>query len=1159
MLRIVVGKKTRTMRAEFQGLAKPNQALNDVSVRRSLFKGSAWRISRWIIIATTFLALLFVGATAAVVLTLRHRLVEHEKADLRNLAQVLAQELDRSFQSVELARQTLSVDIARLELSNPHDFNLHMSSEDVQETLKSNVAALPHISELGIAGTEGEFVNSTESTTRSANSFLNTDAASRFRSAPDLKAAVGQPAKAPATGEITLNIARKFSDSQGQFLGTINAVMHLDYFERYFESIRPERISSISMFREDGILLARFPRKASAIGKRFPILGKETFSGSSGESRQTSPIDGTDKLVAARKLLHNPVVIVVTSNVKEAMEIWREASFYLVGAAIIVLLAIGIVVLRGIRRLSSTINVQNAQFSSAINNTSKGLLIFDEFARIVVCNEGYRRMYDMPVNLTQPGGALKDLLEYRKSNGTFRGDPVAYQLEVMESIGRGERTEHTLRATDGRTIRVVNEPVPGGGYISTHEDVTESILREESFRLLFDNNPVPMWVFDVETFKFLAVNDAAIAQYGYEREQFLELSVLDIRPVEDRAYFGNYVKSMSKKDSGRSIRRHLLADGSVIEVLGYSHPLNYDGKEARLVAGVDVTDQRTAEADLRRTQKFLDTVIENVPLPIIVKEVPAGAVDANDCNVTLVNRATETLFGVMRDDWIGKSVRDVCQDEFGSLAAEHDSRALTMDEALVSGDHAISTTAGATKLVTSQRVAIRNDEGIPEYLVVLLEDVTERRGAENRIAYMAHHDRLTDLANRSAFDECFAATIANAAEQGKHVAVMCLDLDGFKEINDLHGHSTGDQVLREVAARLALTATGAFVARFGGDEFMLITADDAEGNISRTLAAQLLAAIAEKFEVDGHTLHVGSSIGIAVYPKHGADTKTLLANADLALYRAKGHERGTAQYFNSEMDVQVRERRAMQEDLRQAISGGEFSLHYQPQVTMNREITGYEALARWNSPKYGNVSPGVFIPLAEESGLIVQLGEWILGEACREAASWPEPKKIAVNISPRQFQQGNLPEVVLATLFQTGLAPSLLELEITEGVLIDDFARAVSILQRLKALGVDIALDDFGTGYSSLSYLHSFSFDKIKIDRAFVMDLECNRHSMAIVRAVIGLGRSLGIPILAEGVETEEQLSLLGREGCDAVQGYLTGRPQAADALFRANPSRRTA
>lgn len=1145
------------MRAEFQGLATSDQALSDVSVRRSLFRGSAWRISRWIIIATILLALLFVGATAAVVVTLRHRLVEHEKADLRNMAMVLAHETDRTFQSVELAHQALSVDIAQLGISNPHDFNLHMSSEDVRDTLKSSIAALPHFSELGIAGTEGEFVNSTSAAATSAHRFLNTDAASRFRSNLDLKVAVSTPVKTPATGEITLNIARKFLDSRGQFLGTINAVVYVDYFERYFESVHPERISSISMFREDGTLLARFPRKASAIGKRFPLLGKETFSGNSGEARQTSPIDGTDKLVAARKLTHNPVVIVVTSNVKEAMAIWREATFYLVGVAIVVLLAIGIVVLRGARRLSSTINVQNAQFSSAINNTSKGLLIFDELARIVVCNEGYRRMYGMPVALTQPGCALNDLLEYRKANGTFSGDSVAYQREVMDTIGRGERTEHTSRATDGRTIRVVNEPIPGGGYISTHEDVTESILREGSFRLLFDNNPVSMWVFDVETFRFLAVNDAAIVQYGYEREEFLKLSVLDIRPVEDREHFGNYVKSMSTKDSGRSIRRHLRADGSVIEVLGYSHPLSYDGKEARLVAGVDVTDQRTAEADLRRTQKFLDTVIENVPLPIIVKQVPAGTIDANDCNVTLVNRATEALFGVMRDDWIGKSVRDVCQDEFGNLAAEYDKRALALDGPLVSGDHAISTRSGAGKLVTSQRVAIRNDEGTPEYLVVLLEDVTERRGAENRIAYMAHHDRLTDLANRSAFDERFAATIARAAEQGTHVAVMCLDLDGFKEINDLHGHSTGDQVLREVAARLSLTAAGAFVARFGGDEFMLITADDVDGSISGALASQLLAAIAEKIEVDGHTLHVGSSIGIAVYPKHGADTKSLLANADLALYRAKGHERGTAQYFNSEMDVQVRERRAMQEDLRQAISSGEFSLHYQPQVTMNREITGYEALARWNSPKYGNVSPGVFIPLAEESGLIVQLGEWILGEACREAASWPEPKKIAVNISPRQFQQGDLPEVVLSTLYRTGLAPSLLELEITEGVLIDDFARAVSILQQLKALGVDIALDDFGTGYSSLSYLHSFSFDKIKIDRAFVMDLECNRHSMAIVRAVIGLGRSLSIPILAEGVETEEQLSLLGREGCDAVQGYLTGRPQSADALFRTDAARR--
>lgn len=1144
------------MRAESQGPANsgatPDRKSGESPISPSLFSGGARRLSRWIIVATALLALLFVAATAAVVLTLRNSLVEHEKADLRNLALILAEETDRSFQSVEMAQRALRNDIDRFGITTPDGFNFHMASKEVRAVLRNNIAALPHISELGIGSVDGSLVNTTATIVASASGPLSASAVDAFRSDSGLKVAVTRPARIPASDAVGFNIARKLSDARGHFLGTINGVIHLDYLEHYFERIRPSRNSSIALFREDGTLLVRIPKKGAAIGQEFPGVRNAVLTSSSVEARHISPIDGTEKLVAARRLPNHPVFVVVTSNIIDAMAVWRETALYLIGAAATVLVAIGVVVFFGARRLASKINSHNAQFSSAINNTSKGLLIFDDQARVVVGNEGYLRMYDMPAHLAQPGAPLKELLDYRKAAGTFKGDPAEYQRRVLNEIGKGFRTEHTLQVDDGRTIRVVNEPVPGGGYISTHEDVTESTLREESFRLLFDNNPIPMWVFDRETLEFLAVNDAAIEQYGYDREGFLKLSVLDLRPVEDRERFAAFVKAMPKRDSGKSTRRHQRADGSILEVCSYSHALRYEGKEARLVVSIDVTEQRTAEGDLRRAQKFLDTVIENVPLPIIVKRVPAGAIDARNCDVTLINRAAENLYGIERAQWIGRSSSEIYPDGGGEVYTELDTRALLQEGLMLSGDHSIQTSSGDTKLVTSQRVAIRNDEGIAEHLVVLLEDVTERREAENRIAYMAHHDRLTDLANRSAFDECFAATIANAAEQNKHVAVMCLDLDGFKEINDLHGHSAGDQVLREVATRLVTTATESFVARFGGDEFMLITPDDEGGNISREIASRLLSIVAGKIDVDGHSLHVGLSIGIAIYPEHGTDTQSLLANADLALYRAKGHERGTAQYFNSEMDVQVRERRAMQEELRQAIAAGEFSLYYQPQVTMRREVIGYEALARWNSPKYGNVSPAIFIPLAEESGLIVQLGEWILREACREAASWPESKKIAVNISPRQFQQGNLPEIVLSALLRANLSPSLLELEITEGVLIDDFSRAVSILKRLKAVGVDIALDDFGTGYSSLSYLHSFSFDKIKIDRAFVMDLEHNKHSMAIVRAVIGLCRSLNIPILAEGVETEEQLALLAREGCDAVQGYLTGRPQPAAVLFQA-------
>jgi diguanylate cyclase (GGDEF)-like protein len=428
------------------------------------------------------------------------------------------------------------------------------------------------------------------------------------------------------------------------------------------------------------------------------------------------------------------------------------------------------------------------------------------------------------------------------------------------------------------------------------------------------------------------------------------------------------------------------------------------------------------------------------------------------------------------------------------------------------------------------------------------EDVTERRHAEKQIAYMAHHDLLTDLPNRAAFSERFAAVLDHATTSGESFAVVCIDLDRFKEVNDVFGHAVGDGLLRQVSCLLGGAAGDAFLARLGGDEFTVIVAQGAQPATAERIAEDLQAALAEDVVIDGHHLHVGLSIGVAIFPTDGNTATALLANADAALYRAKAEGRGTIRFFEADMDKRLRERRALQHDLRSAIERGQLRLHYQPQVRMDGSAIGFEALVRWQHPVRGTVPPGSFIPVAEESGAIIAIGQWILREACREAASWPRPLQIAVNLSPVQFRHGDLPGLVHAVLLETGLAADRLELEITEGVLIGDFSRAVSILRRLKALGVRIAMDDFGTGYSSLSYLQSFPFDKIKIDQAFISNLDRNVQSTAIIRAVIGLGHGLNLPVSAEGVETEEQMNFLVRESCDEVQGFLFGRPQPIDA-----------
>jgi predicted signal transduction protein with EAL and GGDEF domain len=324
---------------------------------------------------------------------------------------------------------------------------------------------------------------------------------------------------------------------------------------------------------------------------------------------------------------------------------------------------------------------------------------------------------------------------------------------------------------------------------------------------------------------------------------------------------------------------------------------------------------------------------------------------------------------------------------------------------------------------------------------------------------------------------------------------------------------------------------------------MILMPDDIRREDVLTLAERLVEVIGKELEVDDYLSQVGVSVGIAVYPDDGVDAATLLANADSALYRAKREGRGRVCFFESEMDQELRDRRLLQHDLRQALEQNQFLVYFQPQARMDGEVIGFEALLRWNHPTRGFVPPDQFIPLAEENGLIIQIGEWVLREACREAASWPRPLQVAVNLSPVQFQAGDLERAIHQILLETGLSPTRLEVEITEGVLIGDFTRALNLLRRLKALGIRIAMDDFGTGYSSLSYLQSFPFDKIKIDRSFISNLETTPQSAEIVRAVLSLAHALNMPVVAEGVETEAQRAFLAREACEEMQGYLVGRP----------------
>jgi diguanylate cyclase (GGDEF)-like protein len=456
-----------------------------------------------------------------------------------------------------------------------------------------------------------------------------------------------------------------------------------------------------------------------------------------------------------------------------------------------------------------------------------------------------------------------------------------------------------------------------------------------------------------------------------------------------------------------------------------------------------------------------------------------------------------------------------------------------------------------TSLITSFAfLSIRHLAGrdLLEKTRIQIGVLEEQRRAEAKIAHLAHHDALTGLANRTLFQSKLEQAIAQA-KRGDTCAVLCLDLDHFKDVNDTLGHSVGDQLLRAVTDRLtAQIRTGDTIARLGGDEFAVIQVGP--GHLPHDhahLAQRLVEALTTPFDIDEHHIVIGVSIGIAVTPGDGTDSGSLLMNADLALYRAKADGRGRFRFFEAEMNAHAQRRRTLLIDLRRAIDANELTLYYQPKVEiLSRTTTGFEALLRWNHPQQGVITPDSFIPLAEETGLIVRLGEWVLQRACADAALWPDDLGLAVNLSPIQFTSGNLVAAVASAIQASGLAPGRLELEITETALLRDTSVTLTKLYRLQALGVSIALDDFGTGYSSLSYLQRFPFDRVKIDKSFVHSLGQRKKSDAIVRSVITLCKALNMETTAEGVETEEQYQILAAAGCHEAQGYLLGRPQPA-------------
>ena len=663
--------------------------------------------------------------------------------------------------------------------------------------------------------------------------------------------------------------------------------------------------------------------------------------------------------------------------------------------------------------------LEKLRLSQAVNNMTQGLLLFDSEERIAMANDRYIAMYGLSPDVVKPGCSFRDLIRHRQAGGTFQGDVEEYRASLLRALSQGKATELLIRTPDGRSIRIVNTPLASGGWVATHEDVTETHRLQE------------------------------------ERD---------------------------------------------------------------------------------RNWRFLDKIIESVPAAILVR-------DAVTRQYMLVNRAAEEHLGADRDAVIGKTAQEIWPDN-AHVIDEHDARLLQSKDSLFLDEHEVESPGKGSRFVTAKRLAITDSDGAPQYLLAVIEDVTERRRANEQIAHLAHHDGLTGLPNRALFLQELEKAL-NRIDDDQKLALLYLDFDQFKHVNDTFGHSIGDALLKAVAKSLQDCLDDRdFIARLGGDEFAIIRTAIHDAADVTPLLHQIHDALKKPCIVSGHSLVADASIGIALAPTDSKHMDVLLKYADLAMYSAKADGRGHCRFFDATMEDRLAARSRMEFELRQAIKYDNLKLFYQPIFRISdKHITGFEALLRWPGANGDIIAPADFVPLAEETGLIEPIGKWVLRTACCEAVQWPGEIKVAVNVSPVQFRSGNLVEIVRDALACSGLAPTRLEIEITEAVLINDDESALAILHQLRALGVHTAMDDFGTGYSSLSYLQRFPFDKIKIDRTFVKDAPFRDGSRSIVQAIVGIAQTSSITTTAEGVETEDQLLAMRLLGVDEMQGFLMSRP----------------